>query len=107
MYPYDSPIKQKSFLCAHGGMKQLGLNYLETYSPVVKWISVRDMLTLVILRYLHTNYVDFVLVYTQVDVKSEIFMEFIIVFGIEGSHQRECSTRLDKNFFGMKYSGLA
>ena len=53
------------------------------------------MLTLVILRYLHTNYVDFVLVYTQVDVKSEIFMEFIIVFGIEGSHRRECSTRLD------------
>ena len=47
------------------------------------------MVTLVILRELHTKLVDCVLAYTQADVKSEIFMELTIGFGVEGYHPRE------------------
>ena len=32
--------KQKSCLCTHGGMQKWGVNYWETYAPVVNWISV-------------------------------------------------------------------
>ena len=65
-------------------MHQWVLNYLETYYPVDNWMSVRSMLTLIIIRELHTKSVDFVLAYTQVDVKLEIFMELPIDFGVEG-----------------------
>ena len=34
----------------------------------------------------HTKSVDFFLAYTQADVKSEIFMEPPIGFGVEGGH---------------------
>ena len=85
----------------------MGVNYWETYSPVVNWMSVRAMLTLIILRDIHTKSVDFVLDYTQSGVKSEIFMELPIGFGIEGAHPREWVIRLDKNLFGLKYAGLS
>ena len=78
-------IKHKYRLCAHGGMQQWGVNYWETYSPVVNCISVRAMITLSILRELHTKSVDFFLAYTKADVKTEIFMELPIGFGFEGA----------------------
>ena len=52
-------------------------------------MSVRAMVTLIILRELHTKSVDFFLVYTQADVKTYILMELPIYFGVEGYHPIE------------------
>ena len=79
-------VNHKSLLFDHVGMQKWGLNYWDTYSPLVNWMSVRSMLTLSILRELHTKSVYFVMTYTQSDVKTEIFMELFIGFGVEGSH---------------------
>ena len=38
--------KHKNRLCAHGGMKQWGVNYWEAYDPVVNWIIVRSLLAI-------------------------------------------------------------
>ena len=62
--PYGRLIKHKSSLCANVGMYQWGVNYWETYSPVLNLISVRDMLTLSILTEIHHKAVGFVLAYT-------------------------------------------
>ena len=70
-------------------MQHWGVNYWDTYSPVVNWMSIRSMITLIFLIDIHTKSVYFVLAYTQADVKSEIFMEIPIGFGIEGVHPRE------------------
>ena len=51
-------------------------------------MSARAIITLSILRNLHTKSVDFVMYYTQADVKSEIFTELSILSGIEGSSNR-------------------
>ena len=56
---------------------------------MVNLISVRDILTLIILRYIHNKSVYIVLAYTHSDVKSEIFMELPIGFVGEGAHSRE------------------
>ena len=81
-------IKQKARLCAYRGMKKGGVNYWETYSPVVNWMSVIPILTLNIPQNLHTKSVDLVLDYTYTDVKSEIYMELALDFGVDGSHPR-------------------
>ena len=44
-------------------MQEKGVNYWKTYAPVVKWISVRIMLTLAEIENLHTKSIDFVLAY--------------------------------------------
>ena len=51
-------------------------------------MSSRDTIALIILIYLHTNSVYFVLACPQANVKSEIFVELTIGFGGEGSHPR-------------------
>ena len=51
-------------------------------------MSARAILTLSILRELHANPVDFILSYTQAGVKSDIFMELPIGFGVEGAYPR-------------------
>ena len=53
---------------------------------MVNWMSVRSILTKIIIRELHTKSVDFVLDYTQSNVKTEIFMEILIGFGVLGEH---------------------
>ena len=85
----------------------MGVNYWDNYPPVFNWMSIRSMLTLSIIRELQTKSVDFVLAYTKADVKTEIFMEFPIGFGVEGDHHREWVIILDKNLYGLKDSGLA
>eukprot|EP00957_Ditylum_brightwellii_P150166 11435293-Ditylum_brightwellii.AAC.1 len=32
-------MKHKARLCTHGGMQQWGIDFWETYSPVVNWIT--------------------------------------------------------------------
>ena len=52
-------VKRKSRLCAHAGMQKQGVNYWETYSLVVNWMSVRAIIALIILIGIHTKSVVF------------------------------------------------
>ena len=79
-------------------MEQWGVNYWETYSPVANWMSVSATINLVIRIEIHTKSIVFLLAYTHVDVKSEIFMELPIGFGVEHSHPREWVIGLDRNY---------
>ena len=65
-------------------------------------MSVRAMLTLIILIELHTKLVFCVLVYTKAGVKSDTFMGIPIGFGVEGAHPREWVTGLDKTSMSQR-----
>ena len=43
-FPYGRLLKHKVILCAHVGMQKWGINYWDTYAPVVNWISVQTLL---------------------------------------------------------------
>eukprot|EP00957_Ditylum_brightwellii_P130143 9927187-Ditylum_brightwellii.AAC.1 len=51
--------KHKARLCYHEGQQQWGINFYETYVPVVGWESVRTMLIMSKLYNLNTRSVDF------------------------------------------------
>ena len=57
--------KYKGRLCAHGGQQEYGVNYWETYSPVVNWMSVRLLLTICHLHKFDSQSIDFVLAFPQ------------------------------------------
>ena len=42
--------KWKARLNVHGGQQQHGINFWDTYSPVVNWFSVRLLLTLALVN---------------------------------------------------------
>ena len=64
-------------------MQQWGVNYWDTYSPVSNRMYVRAILDLSILSELHTKPIYNFLAYSQDDVKTDIFMELPIRFGVE------------------------
>ena len=43
-YPDGTLNNHKARLCTHGGQQQWGINYGETYTPVVNWVIVRFLL---------------------------------------------------------------
>ena len=67
--------KYKDRICCHGGQQQWGVNYWDTYAPVVSWSSVWILLTLAKSHNLHTKSVDFVQAYPQAEVKHSIFFK--------------------------------
>ena len=102
-FPDGTLNKHKARLCAHGGMQQWGVNYWETYAPVVNWISVRFLLVIAQIIGLETKALDFVLAFPQADLDTPVFMEIPIGVSVEGIHQnKKYVLRLLKSLYGLK-----
>jgi hypothetical protein len=97
--------KHKARLNVHGGQQELGVNYWETYAPVVTWAAIRMILVLVILYDWHTVQIDFVLAYPQADVETDIYMQIPKGFEIEGKTRKTHVLKLIKNLYGQKQAG--
>ena len=52
-HPDGRLSKYKAKICCHGGQQQWGVQYWETYSPVVSWMEVSSLLVLSKLHNLH------------------------------------------------------
>ena len=68
--------KWKARLNVHGGKQKYGIDYWETYSPVVQWTTTRLFLILSVLRGWNCRQLDFVAAYPQAPSDTETYMEF-------------------------------
>ena len=67
--------KCKARLNVHGGQQEYGVNYLDTYSPVVNWFSITTLLTMAAINKWHYIQVDFIQAYPQAPIDYELYME--------------------------------
>jgi hypothetical protein len=104
--PAGEIIKWKARLCAHGGMQTHGINYWDTYSPVVSWSTVRLILILAVILGWHMRSLDFVLAYPQADVRTDIFMRIPKGCSIPHLDRNKHLLKLCKNLYGLKDAGL-
>ena len=103
-YPDGRVLKHKARLCAHGGMQQWGIDFWETYAPVVNWISVRLLLILATLYGLETKSIDFVLAFPQADLDTDVFME--LPYGFQYGYKGQYVLKLKKNLYGLKSAAV-
>ena len=94
-------MKHKARICAHGGQQIFGVNYWDTYSPVVNWISVRLLLTICHLYKLESESIDFVLAFPQAELEVDIYMEIPQGVEVEGGNESQV-LKLIKNLYGLK-----
>ena len=60
MYPDGSVCKLKARFCARGDKQVKGIDYFDTFAPVINWTTVRLMLILALILNLSTCQVDYV-----------------------------------------------
>jgi len=95
--------KWKARLCIDGSSQEKGVNYWETYSPVVGWETIRSLLTLAIINKWTTRQIDFVLAFPQAEVECPMYMEIPKECYVDGSEFNEKNVLLlKKNLYGTK-----
>ena len=97
--PDGTILKHKARLNAHGGMQRWGVDYYETYAPVVNWISVRILMAISLIHNLDTKSIDFVLAFPQAELTRDVFME--LPYGFEHGYKGEYVLKLKKNLYGL------
>jgi hypothetical protein len=98
------PYKWKARLNVHGGKQEHGINYWETYAPVISWTTIRLYLILAILNMKVTRQIDFVLAFPQADIECDLYMEIPKGFKFEGTRDEYCLL-LVANLYGQKQAG--
>jgi len=97
--------KWKARLNVHGGQQEYGVNYYETYSPVVQWFTVRMVMILAIMKKWATRQIDFVLAYPQADIEFDLYMRLPQGIETKYGNGKTHVLLLRKNVYGQKQAG--
>jgi hypothetical protein len=115
--PDWSISKWKARVCPHGGQQVHGINFWDTYAPVVQWSTVRLVLILSSLCELKSKQIDYVQAYTQAPIDCEIYMNvpngFQAIDGtlkfVNGLRTKGLNNghvlKLKRNMYGLRQGG--
>ena len=94
-------------VCADGSRQQYGIDYTDTYAPVISWTTVRILLILSVLLNLKTHQVDYVQAFPQASLPEDetIFMEIPDGYTPNG-HPKTKVLQLLKNLYGLKQAAF-
>jgi hypothetical protein len=98
-YPDGSMRKLKARFCARGYEQTEGVDFFETFAPVVEWTTVRFLLIMSIVLGLHSAQVDYVAAFVQADIDTEVYVEMPRGFSQSGK-----VLKLKKSLYGLKQS---
>ena len=94
-------VRYKARLVAKGFTQRYGVDYTETYAPVVRYTSVRLLMAVAAAKGLKVHQMDAVTAFLQGDVDEEIYMEQ--PEGFDDGTGRVC--RLNRSIYGLKQAG--
>jgi hypothetical protein len=89
-----------------GGHKMIkGIQFQETYSPVVSWQHIRLFLILAALNHWHTTQIDFIMAYTQAPIDKPVYMHLPPGIHLPNMSKDTHCLRILNNIYGGKDSG--
>lgn len=94
-------VRHKARLVAKGCSQQFGIDYGETFSPVVRYSSIRLLIAMAVQREMGIDQMDAVTAYLQGSLEEEIYTTQ--PEGFEDGSGRVC--KLHKAMYGLKQSG--
>ena len=104
--PSGSVYRRRARLCAHGGQQQEGIDFFETFAPVVSWNTVRLVFTLAMLKGLVSRQIDYVQAFPQAPLEDEVYMELPKGCMSESEGAGQFVLRLRKNLYGLRQAAM-
>jgi hypothetical protein len=98
-YPDGSIRKLKARYCARGFEQVEGVDYFETFAPVVMWLTVRLLLIMSILLKLETTQIDYTAAFVHAPIDCLVYVEIPTGFGVPGQ-----VWKLRKSLYGLAQS---
>jgi Reverse transcriptase (RNA-dependent DNA polymerase) len=90
--------KYKVRLNIHGGKQDYGVNYWETYAPVVTWAAIWLLLVLALMYGWCTIPVNFVLAYPQAPVECPLYMKIPKGFQVQHGNRQTHVLHILRNY---------
>ncbi|KAJ0881424.1 putative RNA-directed DNA polymerase [Helianthus annuus] len=102
-------VRYKARLVAQGFSQRPGIDYEETYSPVVDATTFRYLISLVIQEGIDLRLMDVVTAYLYGSLDTDIYMKlpegFKLPNSCKSSSREHLSIKLNKSLYGLKQSG--
>ena len=74
-YPDGTLRKLKARFCVRGFQQIEGVDYFETYAPVVSWMTVRLIFAIALIHNLESIRVDYTATFVQAPLKDAVYIE--------------------------------
>ena len=98
--PDGTPYRFKARFCARGDLQKEGIDFFETYAPVVQWSTIRLLLSTVLTEGWSTRQVDYTNAFVQADINEEVYLEYPRMFGPKSGTNRVL--KLNKSLYGLR-----
>ena len=92
--------RYKTKFIIKGFAQKKGIDFDEIFSPVVKMTSIRTILSLVVVEYLHLEQLDVKITFLHGDLEEEIYMQQPQGYEVKGKEKFMC--RFKKSLYGLK-----
>jgi hypothetical protein len=98
--PDGTAYRHKARFCARGDLQKEGVDFFETYAPVVQWSTIRLLLSTVLTEGWTTRQVDYTNAFAQAELKEEVYVEYPRMFGSKTGSGRVL--HLLKSLYGLR-----
>ena len=97
LYPYGLVRKLKARFCVRGDQQIEGVDFFETFSPVVSWTTIRLLLILSIHLNLSIMQVDYTSAFLHAALNDEIYIEMSRGYKVPGK-----VLKLNRSLYGLR-----
>ena len=98
--PDGTAYRHKARFCARGDMQIEGVDFFETYAPVVQWSTIRLLLSTVLTEGWTTRQVDYTNAFAQAELKEDVYVECPRLFGPASGTDKVLHLR--KSLYGLR-----
>ena len=98
--PDGTPSKFKARFCCRGDLQKEGIDYFETYAPVVSWSTIRLLLSTVLQEEWTTRQVDYTNAFAQAELNEAVYIEPPKLFAAKS--KKDLVLKLRKSLYGLK-----